>query len=292
VPGRLFFIVCLLGLSSPFSVFAQVPKQYPTNGNTSSGNSATTSSAPAAGSLLQSFLSAFGGGGAGGSAGGSNNPNTSSNVVSTSKLEECGHTPQSVETARTEAMTYRSQCRLADRGDNQKIVINDYSGGTPTMYIFDTHGNCIAKTAVTYGNGAGHGAPQPCASDSSHLTPPGFHLTAYHNGAKYGADDSLLMVGLEGQNSASRSILIHPAAQPGTASSWGCSGVGYNCARTIQQLLGTGALVYNYFGSKPLAPGCGSSAGMSHSTSCQLDRSAPSIPAAATGASAAGDTVR
>jgi hypothetical protein len=203
---------------------------------------------------------------------------TSTFSPSGGSVEECGGGFQ-VADAYKQAMKFRSQCSLANRASSQKIAINDYSGSTtPTMFIFSATGQCLYKTLITYGNGGGTGKPEPCSDNNSHMTPPGFHLTAKHlGGATYSVDKSLLMVGLEGQGSAVRNILIHPAESPGTASSWGCSGVGN--IQKIKSILGEGALVYNYFGNTQTPSNCGSSAGMSHSTACQLDRSSPNIPA-------------
>jgi hypothetical protein len=233
---------------------------------------------------------AAGGGGAG--TGGSGSGNVSSSgpqYVSKGALESCPQSlPPNVWGAYKEAQQFRSQCGLANRGDKQKIVINDYScDGTPTMWIFDAHGNCVAKTAVTFGageggNGSAGGCPRACSDGGEHATPPGFHLTGYHHqgDSKYGPGNSMEMIGLEGQRSSgsSRGILIHQAASPGSPSSWGCSGVCYDCYGKVKELLGFGALVYNYFGSPPHKTStCNSGAGFSHSVSCQMDRAAPEI---------------
>jgi len=189
------------------------------------------------------------------------------------ELEECGHIPQVVQAAFKEAMDYREYCPLArDRGPNQHIVINDYSSRTtmPYMYIFNLNGTCDKKTAVTFGNGLGS-RPVPCDDDRSHLTPPGFHLTGYHNSDSFPASQCLGMVGLEGQESVGRGVLIHPAAHPGTASSWGCSGVGP--FDRVKAMIGEGALVYNFFGDKAAPGGCRNSAGLGHDHKvCDLDR--------------------
>jgi hypothetical protein len=147
------------------------------------------------------------------------------------------------------------------------------------MYIFDVNGVCLKKTAVSYGNGVGARVPVACNDNQSHLTPPGFFLTGYHSSRDY--PNSLVMVGLEGQNSAGRGILIHPAASPGTASSWGCAGVGP--FQQVKQLLGEGSMVYNYFGDRPAADGCNNKNGLTSHNFCRLDPNAPRLPLQATG---------
>jgi hypothetical protein len=200
------------------------------------------------------------------------------------ELEACGHVPQVVQAAFKEAMDYRAYCPLAARGPNQHIVINDFSSrtNTPYMYIYNLDGTCDKKTAVTYGNGVGPRSPVPCDDDGSHLTPPGFHLTGYHSSDSFPASQCLGMVGLEGQESVARGVLIHPAANPGTASSWGCAGVGpFNDTKGkdgvvrigVKSKIGEGALVYNYFGDKSAAGGCSNTAGLGHDHKvCDLDR--------------------
>jgi hypothetical protein len=203
-------------------------------------------------------------------------------VPGSGKLEACGLISQAsqVAKARDEAIKFRNECAIAQRGDNQKIAVNDFSSGnTPYMYIFNVKGECLYKTAVSYGNGAGPVRPLPCSRDGSKLTPPGMHITAPHrNGTTYNEGNSTLMVGLEGQQSAGRGILVHYAQSPGTASSWGCSGVGpYD---QVRKVLGYGSLVYNYFGDTPLAPGCGNGAGMGppKPASCRMDAAATPVP--------------
>lgn len=250
--------------------------------------------------MMQQLMQGLTGGGLGadsaiksttGSGSGASSSAGGSKYVSRGEMDKCpadGSIPPSVDAARKEAMDFRTKCGAANRGDKQKVVINDYScDGTPTMWIFDTAGNCIAKTAISYGNGVnGEGAskacPQGCADGGEHLTPPGFHLTGDHpNSAesKYNSSNSMEMIGLEGQKSSgsSRGILIHKAASQGGPSSWGCSGVCYDCFDKVKSLLGFGALVYNYFGATPAPSTCSNHAGMNHGTSCQLDRSAPEI---------------
>ena len=202
------------------------------------------------------------------------------------KMERCATPPPRVLSAIAEAKAFRNACSEAQLGDKQRIVINDYSSkgrdDIPYMYIFDLDGNCLGKTAVTYGNGLGPVVPEPCSDNGRHLTPPGFHLTTSHDSSSYPAGSSLGMVSLEGQNSGARGILIHPAARPGTASSFGCSGVG--SFDTVKKTLGKGALVYNFFGNKDRADGCHSSAGLKHNgKSCHVESQQPELPSTATG---------
>jgi hypothetical protein len=272
------------------------PVQYgPPKKNSDSSDSGMGSS------LMQQLLPALqglgGGGGAGGSSSGTSGGSTATPgnaYVTKGAMESCspGPVPEKVWSAFKEAQEFRNSCGLANKGDKQKIVINDYScdSKTPAMWIFDTKGNCIAKTAITFGagvggNGAAGGCPQACSDDGEHATPPGFHLTGYHpqsGTTDYGPDNSMEMVGLEGQRSSgsTRGILIHKAARPGSPSSWGCTGVCYDCYDKVKALLGFGALVYNYFGEPPhRTSSCNSSAGFSHGASCSLDRGAPEIGA-------------
>jgi hypothetical protein len=199
-------------------------------------------------------------------------------------MEGCGQVPASAQEAYETAKNFRGKCSLANRGENQKIAVNDYSSvRMPYMYIFDTNGKCLGKTAVTYGNGAGPVRPLPCNDDGSHLTPPGFFLTSEHNGASYNSSNSLGLTGLEGQGSRVRGVLIHPAKAPGTASSWGCSGVGYTAFNTVKKSLGYGALVFNYFGNTGGPVSCRNKNGLSPAHNfCRLDSGAVNIPSEST----------
>jgi hypothetical protein len=195
--------------------------------------------------------------------------------------EQCPATlPPQVQKALDEAKTYRAGCRAAQRGTDKKIVINDYSAnGDPYMYVFDQNGQCLERGKVTYGDGAGQDSkPRSCSDGGKHLTPAGFMLTAQHSGDKYSTNnpnpwqDGLGLVGLEGQNSVGRGVLLHPARSPGTASSWGCSGVGYDCYFKVKGQVGYGSLVYNYFGNTPPVAGCQNSAGsVDPHTQCSPD---------------------
>ena len=194
------------------------------------------------------------------------------------KMEDCGSLPGSVKDALQEALDYRNgACKgLFERlGSDKKIAINDYSkSGTPYMYIFTSEGKCLKKTAVTYGNGQVSSRPVPCSDgNKKHMTPPGFHLTEPHIGqSDYNCSNSLGLTSLEGQGSTERGVLIHEAANPGTASSWGCSGVGEDVFKSVQKELGYGSLVFNYFGDTPKGNNCVSNAGMGHvHMKCQVE---------------------
>jgi hypothetical protein len=192
------------------------------------------------------------------------------------KLDSCGTISAAAAKARDEAIDFRGRCRAAQRnGNNQKIVINDYSGdGVPTMWIFNVDGKtCYGKTSVSFGSGfnekksadnqcldRGNDRPLPCSEDGCHTTPPGFHLTGRHNGENYDETNSMSMVALEGQGSDARHVLIHVGSSPGSNNTWGCSGIG--CFNQVKSLVSYGALVYNYFGDAPLAPNCRNDAGM------------------------------
>jgi hypothetical protein len=201
------------------------------------------------------------------------------------KVEKCFMAPPRVLSALEEAKKFRESCGEAQRGENQRIVINDFSStghdDIPYMYIFDLFGKCLGKTAVTYGNGLGASVPEACSDNGRHLTPPGFHLTGYHDSLSYPSGTSLGLLSLEGQGSGGRGILIHPAARPGTASSFGCAGVGD--FDRVKEALGEGALVYNYFGDKGAWKGCQSQAGVKHDRGCHLETPQRSMPENATG---------
>jgi hypothetical protein len=205
-----------------------------------------------------------------------------SQIPGSGKMEHCGNTngPTQVQSALREAKEFLNKCSLARRGNNQKIAINDYSGGsTPMMYIFDLDGNCLGRTAVSYGNGAGKVKPQPCSDNGAHLTPAGFHLTSTHNGAKYSGDRAIGLIGLEGQNSVARGVIIHPAKSPGTASSWGCSGVGYEAFNAVKSTLGEGSLVYNFFGQATGPSSCRNNPGLTGQHNfCRMDRGGNPVP--------------
>ncbi len=207
-------------------------------------------------------------------------------IPGSGKMEHCGpmNGPTQVKSALMEAKEFMNKCSLARRGPSQKIAINDYSGGsTPMMYIFDLEGNCLGKTAISYGNGKGKVKPLPCSDDGEHLTPAGFHLTSYHNGAKYSAPSAIGMVGLEGQNSVGRGIIIHPAKSPGTASSWGCSGVGFDAFNAVKTTLGEGSLVYNFFGQTTGPSSCQNNAGLTGQHKfCRMDGGGNPVPSSST----------
>jgi hypothetical protein len=226
-----------------------------------------------------------------------------SGIVGSSSMDPCGTPPPDIKKALDEAISFKNECSVTRNtvvGD-KKIAINDYSKMPATMYIFSADGKtCYGKTAVAYGNGVnqdtgqvcsdGSGRPLPCAEDGCHTTPPGFHITQTHNGLKFNSSNSLAMVGLEGQNSLQRNILIHieDARAVGSNSTWGCSGV--NCFQRVQELLGTGSLVYNYFGDTPLAPRCKESNGMTANRSpstCHEDGKVPPSPSVPDGDSSA-----
>lgn len=194
-------------------------------------------------------------------------------------MEKCDKAPASAEAAYNEAKTYRASCGVAQRGEQQKIAVNDYSTRPAYMYIFDLAGKCLGKTMVAFGNGAG-GAQVACSTANSHLSPAGFHLTATHHGnGKYNPGNSLKMVGLQGQGSVGRGILLHATRAPGTSSTWGCAGVGYDAFNAVKNTLGEGALIYNYWTPQQMAQGCRPPvAGM-----CQADAGTPGIPQNATG---------
>lgn len=185
-------------------------------------------------------------------------------------MEKCDQASANALERLQEAKNFRASCPAVQKGATQRIAINDYSIRPSYMFIFDEHDKCIGKTMVAFGNGAG-GAQSACGDDGSHLTPPGFHLTALHSSGRFNPGNCLKMVGAQGQGSVGRGILIHGTGAPGTSSTWGCSGVPYSAFKAVQTALGYGALVYNYFKPEQLANGCRNRRGISVNDACQID---------------------
>lgn len=175
--------------------------------------------------------------------------------------------PSSVRTALREVMSFKNSCHhLAGfDGSGKKIAINDYSGTSkpPRMYIFDNSGrNCLKTVLVAYGGGGRRLAPPvPCSGSGQKFTPPGIHITATHNGKRYSGANAIGLVGLSGQRSISRGVIIHPKVSGGAPSTWGCTGVSSPDFPSVKQLLGEGSLVYNYFGHSDPPGACKSHAG-------------------------------
>ena len=214
----------------------------------------------------------------GASSGGGANDSSQANSASSDKLEPCGTPPAKVQADFQEMMEFRKSCRVADKGSNQKFAINAYrsSLGTPTMYLFDSNGECKYKTAVSYGSGQVRGtsnAPQACATNKGKYTPAGMHLTVPHPKGTNGYDEknSLGLAGLEDQGSNARGILIHGSNSAGMGYSHGCSGVSENCRPDVMKFLGYGALVFNSFDDSQSAPGCTNTAGMKRSGTCRAE---------------------
>ncbi|WII70574.1 L,D-transpeptidase [Bdellovibrio sp. 22V] len=168
---------------------------------------------------------------------------------------DCGPLPSQVKKAFSEAQHFTNTCATARLAPGKRIAINDYSGdGPPRMYVFNQEGKCIRAMPISWGVGSDRsGRMEACSTDNSKKTPPGFHITARHlYGSRYNDNNSIGLAGLCGQNSlGDRGILIHGAANPGTASSWGCTGVPFSEFQDLKELLGVGSLVYNYFGDTP-----------------------------------------
>lgn len=208
-------------------------------------------------------------------------------ILSMLNTGSCSNVPSQVQKALQESQSFSQSCPTARLAAGKYYVINDYSGlEGPAMYIFAPDGNCVKSVPITWGNGAG-GAIKACSTDSSHQTPPGFHMTARHDGAAYNQSNCLGLAGLSGQNSlGERGVLIHPAQQPGTASSWGCTGVPMDQFSEIQQMLGVGSLVYNYFGDNPDTSGCSDTSGFK--PTCEPEAEAVQAESEATGMRASG----
>lgn len=193
-------------------------------------------------------------------------------------MEKCDQASENAMQRLEEAKKFRAACLVAQKGATQRIAINDYSVRPAYMFIFDENDRCLGKTMVAFGNGHG-GAQVACGDNGSHLSPAGFHLTAaHHGGGRYGPHNSLKMVGLQGQGSVGRGILIHGTAAPGTSSTWGCAGVPYSAYPEVARALGYGALVYNYFRPEQAKPGCRNNNGLVNNGACQLDPGSPPVP--------------
>lgn len=252
------------------------------------------------------LLNQMNGGGAGGAGGRrrqADNPSAVSNAVSqntgivSGKLEPCGSVPAKVQTDLQTMMEFRKSCSAANKGSDQKFAINEYrnSLGTPTMYLFDSSGECKYKTSVSYGSGqirgSSEGGPKACATKNSHSTPPGMHLTVPHSGVReYNQSNSLGLAGLEDQGSNGRGILIHGSNSPGEGYSYGCSGVGKDCIGSVMSFLGYGALVFNSFDDDQSAPGCSSSAGLKRNGTCRAEVAVNASSASPGGATTGGGT--
>ena len=140
-------------------------------------------------------------------------------------------------------------------GGGQDIAVNDYTKANGCMYIFNMDGSCKDAMTAAYGSGSAGSPPVPGCGNGSKMTPPGFHVTAKHESAKFNESNSLGMLDLQNQGSSARGILIHDGKGSDGATTWGCSGVG-DFAKAKADL-GIGSLVYNYFGAKEKdAKGC------------------------------------
>lgn len=184
----------------------------------------------------------------------------------------CGSVPSHVKSAYAKARSFADSCPTAKLAVGKYVAINDYSGdGRPSMYIFDQTGGCVKSVPISWGVGAGsakNGKLEACSSDTSHKTPPGFHITAAHRGGqRYNESNSLGLASLSGQNSlGDRGIVIHGKQPAGASNTWGCTGVPFGDFAQIKRLLGVGSLVYNYFGDTP-NNNCSTNAG--ESPTCQ-----------------------
>ncbi|XGC80161.1 hypothetical protein ACES2L_12595 [Bdellovibrio bacteriovorus] len=166
----------------------------------------------------------------------------------------CNNVPAHVKKALTEAIEFSNSCPTARLAPGKRIAINDYSSQGPAqMYIFGKDGHCLKAIPISWGGGNPRtGRMEACSTENSRMTPPGFHITARHRyGARYNENNSIGLAGLCGQNSlGERGILIHASRSQGTGSTWGCTGVPGSDFNEVQDMLGVGSLVYNYFGSK------------------------------------------
>ncbi len=200
----------------------------------------------------------------------------------------CSNTPAEITKVLQEMQDFSKSCPQARLEPGKMIMINDYSGKTmpPVGYVFDQSGKCVQSMPITWGVGSDNsGKMEACSTKDTLKTPPGAHKTVAHTGGpsgKYNQSNSLGLAGLSGQKSDSlRGILIHAAEQPGTASSWGCTGVPAEYFANLQQKLGTGSLVYNYFGENP-TKNCSDDAGFERPPKCDPEASAGGSNTAAT----------
>jgi|FLYM01.1.fsa_nt_gi hypothetical protein len=193
----------------------------------------------------------------------------------------CASIPASVRNAVTEALQFQRQCSQLSgfESSGKKIAINDYSGTTtpPRMYIFDSTGaNCLKSVPISYGGGGRRVAPpKHCAGSGQKFSPAGIHVTSNHFGARYSGSNAIGMVGMSGQGSVGRGVIMHPVKyQAGGPSTWGCTGMTPQDFAEVRDMLGTGSMVNNYFGSTGSAPGCKNSAGAlrpPNGSSCRKD---------------------
>jgi|GEM_PF-4870714 len=191
-----------------------------------------------------------------------------------------GQVPLSVKKALEETLEFQKTCGYLS-GFNKRIAINDYSDGSnpPTMYIFDDTGTqCLMKTEVAFGGGgAGIAPPEPCSGDGQKLTPPGIHLTATHNGSRYSGSNAIGLVGMSGQGSVGRGVIMHPKESAGKPSTWGCTGIDPGDFQKVREILGEGSIVNNYFGNKSAPGSCSDTNGLNAvGDNCRPDPGAPS----------------
>lgn len=189
----------------------------------------------------------------------------------------CANIPADVKRAYAEAKAFSVACPTAKLAPGKKIAINDYSaGGEARMYIFNQSGGCLGSVSISWGGGAG-GRKEACSTNNSKMTPPGFHITAPHNGSRYNESNSIGLAGLSGQDSlGDRGILIHPVGYTtNRGNTWGCTGVPDSDFADLKRSLGYGSLVYNYFGSSG-SSSCGDRAGFAPQ-SCKPESKAVAI---------------
>jgi|GEM_PF-2121801 len=201
----------------------------------------------------------------------------------------CGAVPAHVKQAFAEAKSFSQSCSYARLSAGKMIAINDYSGdGKPTMYLFEQDGSCAKAVPISWGVGSDRsGRLEACSTDNSKKTPPGFHLTAVHNGKRYNSSNSLGLAGLSGQDSlGARGVVIHGKSPAGASNTWGCTGVPFKDLATIKEMLGVGSLVYNYFGHGK-NPNCSDNSGAERPPTCDPEPAAVAAAAQANGVSSA-----
>lgn len=168
--------------------------------------------------------------------------------------DACPGLPTKVVHAFEEALDFSESCPAAKLAPGKYIAVNNYTSfSDPRMYIFNTEGRCIDSVPISWGMGSDHtGRLEACSTENSKKTPPGFHITVPHRyGARYNESNSLGLAGLSGQNSlGERGILLHGVRVAGRSNTWGCTGVPFDQFASLKEMLGTGSLVYNYFGQE------------------------------------------
>jgi virulence-associated protein VapD len=211
------------------------------------------------------FVLAFSADGLSANFGGWSPSYTSGSSDRSGRSGRCSNVPAEVVRVARGMVDLRRNCStLSFQSSTSKpVMVADLSNDDGNFFVFDSNGQC---ERVITSNSWGHGGagprsdvdPEPCSRGRSHMNPAGLHVTdANHNTDKYPRGTALLMRGLDGQNSEGRGILIHGGHPSATSSSIGCNAMSDSDFAYCRDNAGSGALVYNYFGSnRPNDPSC------------------------------------